>query len=87
METLLGINLYLCFFIDEGGLAVTHPFRRRLELWGINVTLEGGATASLKNLAPLRKEKECSAEFFTFLKEKGKLHYASALLVVLNYYF
>ena len=55
--------------------------------WGMHIILYGIATASLKNLASLRKEKECSAEFFTFLKEKGKLHYASALLVVLNYYF
>ena len=62
LETLLGINLYLCFFIDEGGLAVIHPFWRRLEFWGINITLEG-RVASLKNLVPLRKEKECSTEF------------------------
>ena len=63
LETLLGTNLYLCFFINEGGLAMTHPFWRRLEFWGINITLEGRATASLKNLAPLHKEKECSVEF------------------------
>ena len=66
LKTLLGINLYQCFFVDEGGLAVTHPFRWRLEFWGINITLEGRVTASLKNLAPLRKEKECSAEFLHY---------------------
>ena len=63
LETLLGINLYLRFFVDEVGLAVIHPFWWRLEFWGINITLEGRATASLKKLAPLLKEKECSAEF------------------------
>ena len=63
LETLLGINLYLRFFVDEVGLAVILPFWRRLVFWGINITLVGRATASLKNLAPLRKEKECSAEF------------------------
>ena len=63
LGTLLGTNLYLCFFIDEGGLIVIHPFWQRLEFWGINVTLGGGVTASLKNLVPLRKEKECSAKF------------------------
>ena len=63
LETLLGTNLYLCFFVNEGGLAMTHPFRQRLEFWGINITLEGRVIASLKNLVPLRKEKECSAKF------------------------
>ena len=48
---------------DEGGLALGHPFWWRLEFGGMNITLEGIATASLKNLAPLHKEKECSAEF------------------------
>ena len=62
-ETLLGTNLYLFFFVNEGELAVTHPFQRRLEFWGINLTLEGRATALLRNLAPLLKEKECSAKF------------------------
>ena len=66
LETLLHINLYLCFFVDEGGLAVIHPFRWRLEFWGINIILEGRATASLKNLVPLRKEKECSSEFLHY---------------------
>ena len=64
METLLGINLYLCFFINVGGLIVTHPFRRRLELWGINVTLEGGTTASLKNLAPFARKKNAALSFY-----------------------
>ena len=53
----------LVLFRDEGALAMIHPFQRRLEFWGINITLEGRATISLKKLAPLRKEKECSAEF------------------------
>ena len=74
MDTLLGTNLYLCFFIDEGGLIMTHPFWRRLGFWGINVTLEVGATASLKNLAPLHKEKECSTRFLEVFSKIGKLH-------------
>ena len=73
MDTLLGTNLYLCFFVDEDGLAVTHPFRRRLEFWGINITLEGRVTASLKNLVPLRKEKECSVEFLHCCMKKSKI--------------
>jgi hypothetical protein len=36
----------------------------------MNITLNGKATASLKNLVPLRKEKECSAEFLTSLDGK-----------------
>jgi hypothetical protein len=31
----------------------------------VNITLNGKATTSLKNLVPLHKEKECSAEFLT----------------------
>ena len=55
---------------DEGGSALGHLFQRRLDFRGMHITLDYIATASLKNLAPLRKEKECSAEFFTFLKKR-----------------
>jgi len=37
---------------------------------GIKIVLEGKVTALLKNLAPLRKEKEYSAEFLHSLKKK-----------------
>ena len=61
------------FFVDENGSAVIHSFQWRLGFWGINITLEGRATDSLKNLAPLRKEKECSAEFLHCWMKKRKI--------------
>jgi hypothetical protein len=36
----------------------------------MNITLNGKATASLKNLAPVHKEKECNADIFTSLNGK-----------------
>ena len=64
LGTLLGTNLYLWFFINEGGLIMTHPFRQRLEFWEINVTLEGGATASLKTLRPFARKKSAALSFY-----------------------
>jgi hypothetical protein len=48
-------------------------FGEGLDFGGMHITLDGVATASLKNLAPICKEKECSAEFFTCLNEKRKI--------------
>jgi hypothetical protein len=54
-------QIFTWFYDDEGGSALDHPFRQVWVLGGKYIALKGKATASLKNLVPLHKEKECSA--------------------------
>jgi hypothetical protein len=63
-RALFGINLYLVFAVMTVGRHWAAHFGGGYTLFGVaGNTLKGIATTSLKNLAPFRKEKECSAKF------------------------
>jgi hypothetical protein len=63
-RALFGINLYFVFAAMRVHWHWAACFGGGYTLFGVaGNTLKGIVTTSLKNLAPLRKEKECSAMF------------------------